>query len=72
MTIKKFTFTKVYETNLKENASIVGWTEDNKKCYIVTNKGDRNLTSLCLFDLENLEETLIESDPEKLSDIGLY
>ncbi len=64
------TFSLIYKTNLKEIASIVGWTEDNSKCYLITNKGEQDLVSLNLFDIQSETLEFIEADPEKKSDIA--
>ncbi len=63
-------FHKIYETNLQESAYIVGWTPDNKKAYLVSNKGDVNLTGLYLIDPQTGETELVEQDPEEKVDLG--
>lgn len=63
-------FTKIYETNLQESAYIAGWDKDNAKMYLVSNKGDVDLTTLYLMDPKTLEITKIESDPKKKVDFG--
>ena len=37
-------YKEIYNTNLQESASIANWTPDNKECYLITNKGDINLS----------------------------
>ena len=64
------TFTKIYETNLQENAYIAGWNKDNTKMYLVSNKGDINLTTLYEMDPQTLEIVKIESDPKNKVDFG--
>jgi len=57
-------FEEVYTTNSKEQASVVGFTKDNTKCYLVSNKGDADLNTLYTMDLKTSEIEKIESDPE--------
>jgi dipeptidyl aminopeptidase/acylaminoacyl peptidase len=61
--------TNIYETSVTESAVISGWNEDNSKCYLITNKGDLDLTTLYLFDPETGKMELMESDPEKRVDL---
>ncbi len=63
-------FDLVYKTNLKENAYVAGWTPDNAKCYLVSNKGDVNLSTLYLMDPKTGDTEKIESDPEGKVDFG--
>ncbi len=60
----------IYETKVTETAYVAGWNEDNSKCYLVTNVGDLDLTTLYLMDPETGKMELIESDPEKRVDFG--
>lgn len=62
--------TQIYETSVTEQAYIASWTPDNKQAYFISNKGDINLSSLLLMDLETLKITKIESDPKNKVDIG--
>ncbi|APD06898.1 acylaminoacyl-peptidase [Flavobacteriaceae bacterium UJ101] len=63
-------FTKIYETNLKENAYIAGWNKDNTKVYLVSNKGNINLSTLYEMDLQTQKIVKIEGDPKKKVDFG--
>lgn len=64
-------FTPIYETNVFEQAYPVAFQKDNKRFYMVTNKGgDRDLSQLVLFDPETLKEEFVESDPMKRVDFG--
>ena len=63
-------FTKIYETNLQEGAAVEGWNEDNSAFYLVTNKGDVDLSTLFLMDPETEELTFVESDPSAKVDFG--
>ena len=60
----------IYETNVNESAQVVSWNKDNSKFYLVTNKGDLNLSTLFLMDPMTKEKELIESDPEGKVDFG--
>lgn len=62
--------TPIYETNVNEQASAVNWNEDNSKFYLMTNKGDLDLTTLYLMDPITKEMELIESDPEGKVDMS--
>ncbi len=67
------TFTKIYETNLEENAYVAGWNKDNTKMYIVSNKGEVNFTTLYEMDPQTEKITKIESDPKNKVDFdGLF
>lgn len=60
----------IYETNVEENAYVAGWNEDNSKFYLVSNKGELDLSTLHLVDYETLEIEVVESDPEGRVDFG--
>ena len=62
--------TPIYETSVTESAYIAGWNADNTKFYLVTNKGDLNLSTLFLMDPKTKVTTKIESDPENRVDFG--
>jgi dipeptidyl aminopeptidase/acylaminoacyl peptidase len=62
--------TPIYETSVTEQAYIAGWSSDNKLAYLVTNKGDLNLSSLFTLEIENNKLTKIESDPNNKVDFG--
>lgn len=63
-------FVKIYQCGVFESASPVGFHKDGKRVYLVTNKGDRDLTQLVLLDLKTGAETLVEADPEGRVDFG--
>ena len=63
-------FTKIYETNLQEQAYVAGWDKNNEKMYLVSNKGDVNLRTLYLMDPNTLEIIELESDPLNKVDFG--
>ncbi len=60
----------IYETSVTESAYITGWNEDNSKCYLITNKGELDLSTLYLLDPETGKMDKIESDPENRVDFG--
>jgi dipeptidyl aminopeptidase/acylaminoacyl peptidase len=60
----------IYETTVTEQAYITSWTPDNSKFYLITNKGDLNLSTLFLMDPKTGEKTKVESDPENRVDFG--
>lgn len=63
-------FTKIYETNLQENAYVAGWNPDNTRMYLVSNKGDVNLLTLYSMDPETGIIEKVESDPKNSVDFG--
>jgi len=62
--------TPIYETSVTEQAYITSWTPDNKQAYLVSNKGDLNLSTLLLMDLGTQKITKMESDPKNKVDFG--
>ncbi len=62
--------TPIYETLVTEGAGVVGWDKNNKQVYLVTNKGDLDLSTLFLMDPVSKKMTLVESDPNKRVDFG--
>ncbi len=63
-------FKVVYTCNIFENAGSAGFHKDGKRVFLETNKGDRDLTQLVLFDPESGKEELVEADPLKRVDFG--
>jgi dipeptidyl aminopeptidase/acylaminoacyl peptidase len=63
-------FKKVYTCNVFESCDPVRFHKDDKRVYMITNKGDSDLISLVLFDPETGKEELVESDPLKRVDFG--
>ncbi len=63
-------FTKIYECSVFESADPVQFHRDGKRVYLETNKGNRDLTELVLFDPTTGKEEKVESDPEKRVDFG--
>lgn len=63
-------FNLIYKTNLQENAYVAGWDATNENAYLVSNKGDVDLSALYRFDVQSGETEMIESDPENEVDFG--
>ena len=62
--------TKIYSCNVFETCYPVRFHKDNKRVYMVTNKGDVDLIRLVLLDPETGKEELVESDPMNRVDFG--
>lgn len=60
----------IYETLVTENGGVLGWTPDNSRFYLSTNKGDLDLSTVYLMDPKTRKLELFESDPEKRVDFG--
>ncbi|MBK9795322.1 MAG: alpha/beta fold hydrolase [Holophagaceae bacterium] len=63
-------FTKVYECSVFESAGPVAFHKDGKRVYMQTNKGNRDLLELVLFDPATGQEEKLESDPKGRVDFG--
>lgn len=61
---------KVYSCNVLETCAPVRFHKDNKRVYLITNKGSNDLMSLVLFDPETGREELVETDPLNRVDFG--
>ena len=59
-----------YDFSVTEQAYIASWTPDNKQAYLVTNKGDLNLSTLFSMDIPTKKLTKLESDPKNRVDFG--
>ncbi len=62
--------TKIYSCDWRESCSPVQFHKDNKRVYMQTNKGDRDLTQLVLLDPATMKEELVEQDPLARVDFG--
>lgn len=62
--------TPIYETLVTETAYISSWNENNTEFYMVTNKGDLDLSTLFLMNPKTKKMTKIESDPKGKVDFG--
>lgn len=60
----------IYETNVTEQAYVAGWNKDNSKFYLVSNKGELDLSTLFLMDPVTEEIEKVEQDPEGRVDFG--
>ncbi len=61
---------KIYSCNVFETCYPARFHKDNKRIYMVTNKGDVDLIRLVLLDPETGKEELVESDPMNRVDFG--
>lgn len=62
--------TPIYETSVTEDATVAGWDATNEHIYLVTNKGELNLSTLYKLNVATLSQELIESDPLGRVDFG--
>jgi len=60
----------IYDFSVTESAYVSSWNEDNTKAYLVSNKGDLNLSTLFLMDPMTSKLTKIENDPKGKVDFG--
>jgi dipeptidyl aminopeptidase/acylaminoacyl peptidase len=60
----------VYTCDVFESVRPLGFHKDGKRVYMITNKGDRDLIQLVLFDPETGKEELVEGDPLNRVDFG--
>ncbi len=63
-------FTQIYKTTSEETAYNLRFTPDNKKAYLVSNKGDLDLMNLMLMDPMTGATEIVESDPKNEVDFG--
>jgi dipeptidyl aminopeptidase/acylaminoacyl peptidase len=63
-------FTKIYDCSWRESCAPVRFHKDNKRVYMRTNKGARDLIELTLFDPATLKEEPVEHDPDKRVDLS--
>ena len=63
-------FTKIYSTTIYETSYPIGFHKDNQRFYLVTNRGDLDLTQLTLMDPVTMKTEIVESDPMKRVDFG--
>ncbi len=62
--------TEVYSCSFEEECGPLRFHKDGKRVYMITNKGDADLTRLVLFDPATQQTELVESDPEGQVDFG--
>ncbi len=60
----------VYSCTFEEACGPVGFHADNERVYMTTNRGDRDLSELVLFDPATQTEEKVESDPDGQVDFG--
>lgn len=63
-------FTSVYSCGVFESCGPVNFSKDDKRVYMVSNKGNRDLIQLVLFDPATGKEELVEQDPMGRVDFG--
>ena len=63
-------FTQVYSCGVFETCDLIRFNKDDKRVYMETNKGARDLTQLVLFDPETGKEEFVEEDSNKRVDFG--
>jgi dipeptidyl aminopeptidase/acylaminoacyl peptidase len=63
-------FTPVYSCGVFETCTSIRFHKDDKRVYMASNKGARDLTQLVLFDPETGKEEFVEEDPNKRVDFG--
>lgn len=70
LSVKNNEFKKIYAVSPLESAAPLGFTKDNAKMYVETNKGyNVNLSKLVLMDPETGAATDVEQDPLKRVDL---
>jgi dipeptidyl aminopeptidase/acylaminoacyl peptidase len=61
---------KIYSCSVFETCYPVRFHKDNRRMYMVTNKGDVDLIRLVLFDPESSKEEMVEADPMNRVDLN--
>ncbi len=67
---KDQSLTPIYDINVNEQAYIAGWNEDNSMFYLVTNKGDLDISALYMMDPQTGNKVFLEKDPNGKVDFG--
>ncbi|WP_426060636.1 S9 family peptidase [Hymenobacter sp. B1770] len=63
--------TPFYKTSIDEQSNVFSFAKDNKRVYMLTNKGDgRNLSEIVLLDPATGKEEPFQADPLKRVDVG--
>jgi dipeptidyl aminopeptidase/acylaminoacyl peptidase len=63
-------FTQIYSCGVFETCDVIRFHKDDKRVYMESNKGARDLSQLVLFDPETGKEEFVEEDPNKRVDFG--
>src|SRR5215204_6441537 len=63
-------FTQIYSCGVFESCGPIRFQKDNKRVYMMSNKGNRDLVQLVLFDPEIGKEEFVEEDADKRVDLG--
>lgn len=56
-------FEQIYTCSVFETCAPVRFHKDGRRVYLLTNKGDADLLTLVLFDVETRQEEIVETDP---------
>jgi hypothetical protein len=59
----------IYSTGPFETFNPYAFDKENKRIYLATNKGDRDLTQLVLLDVNTMKEEFVEKDPMNKVDL---
>lgn len=70
LSIQNDGLTPLLTVPVTESAYTAGWNEDLTKCFVVTNRGDRDKTALFLMNPVDGSMEFIESDPQERVDFG--
>jgi dipeptidyl aminopeptidase/acylaminoacyl peptidase len=62
--------TQIYECSQEESCGPVRFHRDGRRVYMITNRGEPDLTGLVLFDVQTRREELVERDPQGQVDFG--
>ncbi len=70
LTLEGDAFKKCYSCTVLEDCNVWGFQKGNQKAYLVSNKGDVNLSQLMLLDPATGQAELLESDPNDRVDFS--
>lgn len=70
LTVGKNDLKKIYSCNVFETCAPIRFNKDNRRVYMMTNRGSDDLIRLVLFDLETQVTESVEMDPLKRVDFG--
>lgn len=70
LSVKDGKFEVCYSCSVLETCGILRFHKNGKQAYLITNKGDLDLTQLELIDPETGKTEFVEADPEKEADFG--
>ncbi|MFN0109278.1 MAG: alpha/beta fold hydrolase [Blastocatellia bacterium] len=70
LSVGKTDLKKIYSCSVFESCAPIRFHKDNRRVYLVTNKGADDLMRLSLFDIETQVTESVETDPLKRVDFG--